>query len=852
MSIFPIRTARGVGGLAVIPYNVALEKSMIDPPDWRARMRLARYAICLSLTVLFAMNAAWTVAANLEIAPLVKQLQAVGPKAAGHAAASQVWQQLVRADVAQLPAMLAALDRAGPLAANWIATAIDTVAQRGLAQGGVLPVAALEEFILDRQHSPRARRLAYEWLVCVQSSARERLLPGMLDDPSVELRRDALARLMDQAAAVPATEPDRAVALYRQAMSAARDRDQSEAVAQRLGKLGVPVDLVRHFGYVTHWKLIAPFDNAGEKGFDAVYPPEHETQFDASCEGKHGSVKWLDYTSSDAHGYNDFHKAVAEEKSVVGYAAAVFSSARRQEVEIRMSSCNALKLWLNGEVIGRFQFYHSGEQPDQFVSRAVLHAGRNQILLKVCQNAQTEAWTHRWGFQFRVCDASGGAILSTERDEDAAVKPKTPEKTAPGTEGKEKEIANCKLQIANCKLGKKEKPHAVAGQGDWLQFLGNEVASESAGKDLPTSFGPAKNVAWKVPLPGCGPSSPIVVGGRVIVTAASGPRQDRLHVMAFDEQDGGLLWERQLWATGPTICHPFSGVAAATPASDGQSIVAMFSSNDLACFDLDGNLLWLRGLNYENPTTRNDAGMASSPLVVGREVIVQLENLGESFAAAIDLSTGRTLWQIPRDHDQSWSSPILLRGRTPADDAVLLQSRSHLTAHDPRTGKELWRYPAACSTISSPAVEKGRVILPADGLSAVQYDAAAGEAKTVWSQKRARAENASPVVHAGRVYAMKSGGILACLDAADGNVLWQLRLGGVFWATPVVAGGRLYAASHGGQVQVVELGAEGRIVGTGQLEPGLLASPAVAGDALFFRSNAHLWKIATPKKTAED
>jgi outer membrane protein assembly factor BamB len=337
----------------------------------------------------------------------------------------------------------------------------------------------------------------------------------------------------------------------------------------------------------------------------------------------------------------------------------------------------------------------------------------------------------------------------------------------------------------------------------------------------------------------------------VIVTAASGPRQDRLHVMAFDAQDGGLLWERQLWATGPTICNPFGGVAAATPSSDGRSIVALFSSNDLACFDLDGNLLWLRGLNYESPATRNDAGMASSPLVVGRVVIVQLENLGESFAAGIDLATGLTLWQIPRDRDQTWASPTLLRGKTPADDAVLLQSRSPRTAHDPRTGKELWRYPATCSTISSSAVEKGRVILPADGLSAVEYDAAVGEVKTVWSQKRIRLENVSPVVHAGRIYAMKSGGILACLDAADGQVLWQLRLGGVFWATPVIADGRLYAASHGGQVQVVELGTEGRIVGTGQLESGLLASPAVSGSALFFRTSAHLWKIAASNKSSE-
>ena len=72
-------------------------------------------------------------------------------------------------------------------------------------------------------------------------------------------------------------------------------------------------------------------------------------------------------------------------------------------------------------------------------------------------------------------------------------------------------------------------------------------------------------------------SSPIVVGDKVIATSASGYRNDRLHVAAFDEATGKQLWHRQFWATGRTLTHPFSSVAANTPASDGQYVYAFFS-----------------------------------------------------------------------------------------------------------------------------------------------------------------------------------------------------------------------------------------------------------------------------------
>lgn len=378
---------------------------------------------CLLIVSGLAAGVTATEAPAVEIQPLLKTLMAVGPKGAGNPQASQAWAQLARADAAQLPSMLAALDNAQPLAANWIRTAVDAVAERQVRAGGKLPQAELERFLLDTNHAPRARRLAYEWLVRVDPTAPDRLVPGMINDESVELRRDAVAQLIDEAATLAkeaqSAEPAKvdgleseAVAAYRHAFEAARDLDQIKLLAARLKDLGQEVDLPRHFGFLLDWKLIGPFDNTAEKGYDVVYPPERGIDLEGSYAGKKGPVEWFDHVTGDDYGTVDFNKVIAEEKGVVAYAATEFVSAERQEVEVRMASANAVKLWLNGTQIDEHNVYHAGGQIDGYRASAVLKPGRNVILVKVCQNEQTQNWAGRWSFQLRVCDSTGGAILS--------------------------------------------------------------------------------------------------------------------------------------------------------------------------------------------------------------------------------------------------------------------------------------------------------------------------------------------------------------------------------------------------------------------------------------------------------
>jgi len=382
---------------------------------------------------------------------------------------------------------------------------------------------------------------------------------------------------------------------------------------------------------------------------------------------------------------------------------------------------------------------------------------------------------------------------------------------------------------------------------DWPQFRGPGGTSVAPDSNVPTTWNvkpdQKQNVAWQVDLPGRGPSSPIVVGDRVYVTCSGGVKQDRLYVVCFDTKTGKERFRREFWATGRTLSHPQSANAAPTPASDGKHIFAFYSSNDLVCLDLDGNLMWYRGLTFDYPKAGNDVGMSSSPVVAKGTVVVQVENFGDSFAAGLDVATGETRWRIDRKAVSNWCSPTVLRGKD-GQEVVLLQSPNALTAHDPVTGRQLWQYDANCSSIPSSVGLDGRVYLPANGITVL--DLSEGTApKLAWDSNTLNPSAASPIIHQGRIYTMNGTGVLTCADAADGKSLWQLRIGGKFWGTPVLAGKHMVCVNQDGKAKIVLLGdSKGEIIGESDFGETVQASPAVAGNAIYVRGDKRLWKIA--------
>lgn len=385
---------------------------------------------------------------------------------------------------------------------------------------------------------------------------------------------------------------------------------------------------------------------------------------------------------------------------------------------------------------------------------------------------------------------------------------------------------------------------------DWNQFRGSEATSTNRALTLPEKWtAEGDNIAWEVELPGRGPSSPIVVGDKVICTTASGADSEQLHVLCYSTDDGKLLWRRNFWATGRTFCHSQSTPAAPSPVSDGKHVFAFFGSNDLACLDLDGNLVWYRGLGHEHPKAGNDVGMASSPLVVDGTVVVQIENQGDSFAAGINAENGQTRWFLPREEKANWASPIALSASDPAEESVvLLQSSGGITAVEAKSGEILWELGGGASTISSAVSNDGKTYVASNGLIMLDLQNPRVKPEITWEVSKLNPSSMSPILSDGKVYIINGAGVLTCADASTGDIEWPLRLKGPFWASPVIAGEKLYAANFKGTVFVVDIsGKKGKIVEEIEMGENIQATPALTADAMYLKGEHHLWKIAGKK-----
>ena len=343
----------------------------------------------------------------------IQAIRAVGSEGKGHAAAIAAVRELSQGSADSLLPLLKAFDDSNPLAVNWLRGAFDAAADRVL-KAGQLPADKLEAFVKDSGRSAEARRLAYEWLIKVDVSASDRLIPGMLRDASPEFRRDAVQRLIKTAvSAREAKHTDDAAKLYRGALVGAVDDDQVKAIVGPLREMGQQVDLQKHFGFLTEWQLAGPFDNTDKKGFDVAYPPETGVDLAANYPGKLGEVTWKKLATEDEYGVFNIAKQTSPYKGAVMYAYTTFHADKPLPVDIRLGTPNAWKLWVNGELIFGRDEYHRGTQLDQYRVRAKLRAGHNAILLKICQNEQTDEWAQDYKYQLRVCDTTGAAILSS-------------------------------------------------------------------------------------------------------------------------------------------------------------------------------------------------------------------------------------------------------------------------------------------------------------------------------------------------------------------------------------------------------------------------------------------------------
>ena len=424
----------------------------------------------------------------------------------------------------------------------------------------------------------------------------------------------------------------------------------------------------------------------------------------------------------------------------------------------------------------------------------------------------------------------------------------------------------------------------VASAADWPQFRGPQASGVDSSKALPTEWNveTGKNVRWQTPLPGLGHASPVIAGDRIYIATAvgqgdaqlkvglygdimpvneSGPQQWRL--LALDRASGKIIWDILGHEAVPKIKrHPKATHCNSTPAMDGESIVAIFGSEGLFCFDKTGKPRWKKDLGpmdsgyFVVPSAQ--WGFASSPIIHDGKVIVLCDAQTNSFLAAFDLKTGNELWRTPRKDVPTWSCPAIVEagGRK----QIVVNGWHHSGGYNFADGKEIWRLDGGGDIpVPTPIFANGLIYLTSAHGKLRPMRAIRPEAKgditdpspegtnagIAWVHPRQGNYMQTPVAVGNLIYGCSDAGVLTCFDGKTGKIFYSERLGLAqgYTASPVSDGRHLYFAGETGKTGVVPVGEKFSIAATNDLGEICMATPAIADGTLFFRTQKKLIAI---------
>jgi len=429
-----------------------------------------------------------------------------------------------------------------------------------------------------------------------------------------------------------------------------------------------------------------------------------------------------------------------------------------------------------------------------------------------------------------------------------------------------------------------ERPEVEVAVSDqnWPSFRGAGASGSLPGFETAVNWDvdAGEGVRWKTPIPGLAHSSPVIWGDRLFVTSAvregeeselkvglygdigsvEGEGDHAMKVFCLDKGTGSLLWERTAWTGEPKIMrHPKGSHAASTPATDGEHVVALFASEGLYCYDMQGTPLWSRDLGtldsgyYVVKTAQ--WGFASSPVIHDGKVIVQCDLQGDSFLTALDVEGGEELWRTARDEVPTWGTPTVdvREGRS----QIICNGYKHTGSYDLESGEPLWWIQGGGDVpVPTPVVAHDLIyITSAHGRLAPIYavDAMAkGEfdlthEHVAWSDTRRGNYMQTPIVVGDLLFLCHDAGILTCRDARTGEVHYRERLGGGgaagFTASGVAADGKIYVTSEDGEVYVVAASSEFKLLATNVMGETCMATPAISEGVIYWRTRGHVTAI---------
>jgi outer membrane protein assembly factor BamB len=407
---------------------------------------------------------------------------------------------------------------------------------------------------------------------------------------------------------------------------------------------------------------------------------------------------------------------------------------------------------------------------------------------------------------------------------------------------------------------------SVAAPADnWPQWRGPKNDGVSTEKNIPAEWSTSKNVAWKLPLPGRGGSTPCVWGDKVFLTSTI-EGSDELVALCVNTA-GKELW-RKVLGTGTAPTRADEGDAAgASPSTDGKHVWFFFATGDLACLDLDGNEVWKLNAQKQYGRFRIQFGMHSTPALFGGKLYLQFLHDGGQHVICLDAATGNEVWKVERPSDgraeclHSYASPFVW---TDGKDAYLVtHGNDYAVAHDLNDGKEIWRlgglnpkdrYNRTLRFVASPVCTPDLIVVPTAKKGVVvavkptaRGQIADGSEHEQWRLPKGTPDVPCPLVVDGLVYLVDEWGeTLTCLDAKTGNVHYAQRFRKFrHRASPVYADGKVYVTARDGVCNVVKAGPKFELLATNKIEEDQTASPLVADGRLYLRGFKHLYAIGT-------
>jgi outer membrane protein assembly factor BamB len=392
---------------------------------------------------------------------------------------------------------------------------------------------------------------------------------------------------------------------------------------------------------------------------------------------------------------------------------------------------------------------------------------------------------------------------------------------------------------------------------EWRQFRGPTGVGHTSAKHLPLTWNENQKIVWKTAIHDRGWSSPVICGSQIWLTTAT-REGHKLFAVCVDRETGKIVHDVHVFdVEQPQLIAAENTYATPTPAIEPGRVYVHYGTYGTACLDsTTGSIVWTRrDLNCDH---ESGAGPSSSPFLVGNLLIVNVDGRDFQYVIALDTSNGQTVWKTDRSFDYStvpvnmrkaFAMPLLVpRG---VRQQLISPAAQAVYAYDPVTGEELWKVRhGGFSCVPRPVYGHGLVFFVTDHdhpeLWAVRSDGTGDvtDSHVAWKETRAVPARSSPLLVDDLLYIVSRQGILSCLEAKTGEVVWKNRMEGQYSASPIHSDNRVYYFNETAVCTVIRPGRKYEELAVNRLnEQPLMASPAVAGDSLFIRTEEYLYRV---------